>query len=62
MTVSENGKHLFELEGRRYLFCGSICKKAFASNPGKYLDPRHVPSKSGALMDWLRNLLRVRSV
>jgi YHS domain-containing protein len=31
-------------EGREYVFCGRGCKLDFADDPGRHLDPGHVPS------------------
>lgn len=33
-----------EHEGTTYYFCAPGCKKAFESDPAKYLDPSHQPS------------------
>jgi YHS domain-containing protein len=33
-----------EHEGTTYFFCGRGCKLDFEEDPGKYLDPKYVPS------------------
>ena len=37
-------KHTAEHQGTTYYFCAPGCKKAFESDPAKYLDPAHKPS------------------
>ena len=45
MEVDEkSARHTTEHEGRTYYFCAPGCKKAFESEPGKYLHPNYKPS------------------
>ncbi|MCC6173858.1 MAG: YHS domain-containing protein [Chloroflexi bacterium] len=37
-------KHSTEHQGKTYYFCAPGCKKAFESDPAKYLDPAYKPS------------------
>ncbi|HEY8868230.1 MAG TPA: YHS domain-containing protein [Candidatus Limnocylindrales bacterium] len=37
----------FEYEGQQYWFCSKGCLLEFKDDPGKYLDPDHVPSMGG---------------
>ena len=37
-------KHSAEHQGKTYYFCAPSCKKAFESDPAKYLDPAYKPS------------------
>jgi Cu+-exporting ATPase len=45
MTPKPATPHVFEHEGKRYLFCSAGCKAKFAADPAKYLAPR--PSAGG---------------
>jgi P-type Cu+ transporter len=36
-----------EHEARQYWFCSKGCLLDFKEDPGKYLDPGHVPSMTG---------------
>ena len=40
----DTAKHSTEHNGQTYYFCAPGCKKAFESDPAKYLDPAHKPS------------------
>ena len=31
-------------DGREYVFCGKGCLLEFRDDPGKHLDPRHLPT------------------
>ena len=33
-----------EYQGKTYYFCAPGCRKAFETDPGKYLDPGYKPS------------------
>ena len=45
MDVDEReARHTTEHEGTTYYFCAPGCKKAFESEPSKYLDPNYKPS------------------
>ena len=37
-------KHTAEHQGKAYYFCAPGCKKAFESDPAKFLDPGYKPS------------------
>ena len=40
----QTARQTAEHEGKTYYFCAPGCKKAFESDPKKYLDPRYKPS------------------
>jgi Cu+-exporting ATPase len=40
----ETARHTTEHEGTTYYFCAPGCKKAFESDPRKFLDPAYKPS------------------
>ena len=45
MTVDTTTSQLsVEHDGKIYWFCGKGCLLEFRDDPGKYLDPSHVPS------------------
>lgn len=45
MDVDEKtAQHKSEFSGKTYYFCGPGCKKAFDSEPQKYLNPNSKPS------------------
>ena len=37
-------RHMNEHDGKTYYFCAPTCRRAFESDPQKYLDPRYRPS------------------
>jgi len=37
-------RHTAQHDGQAYYFCAPGCKKAFESDPRKYLSPDHAPS------------------
>ena len=37
-------KHKSEYQGQTYYFCAPGCRKAFETEPAKYLDPSYKPS------------------
>lgn len=37
-------QHKTEYEGQNYYFCAPGCRRAFESDPQKYLDPSYKPS------------------
>ncbi len=42
MDVEEStAKHTAQYEGKTYYFCAPGCKRAFESEPQKYLDPAY---------------------
>jgi Cu+-exporting ATPase len=40
----QSARHTAEHEGATYYFCAPGCKKAFESDPKKYLSPDYKPS------------------
>ncbi|MBI2755963.1 MAG: YHS domain-containing protein [Chloroflexi bacterium] len=40
-VAPETAKHTTQHEGQTYYFCAPGCKKAFETEPQKYLDPGH---------------------
>jgi Cu+-exporting ATPase len=40
MDVSRDSEHHFEFEGEHYYFCAAHCRKKFAEDPRRYLEPR----------------------
>ena len=43
---SQTARHTTEYQGTIVYFCAPGCKKAFESDPTKYLDPNAKPSAS----------------
>ena len=45
MDVDEkSAQHKSDYQGQTYYFCAAGCKRAFESDPKKYLDPSYKPS------------------
>lgn len=45
MDVDPRGaRHTTEYQGKTYYFCAPGCKKAFAAEPAKFLDPSYKPA------------------
>lgn len=45
MDVDTQGaRHTTEYQGKTYYFCAPGCKKAFETDPAKFLDPSYKPS------------------